>query len=180
MKLNFKPFANAVHDQFVMMSKHELFTTKLDGDTIYAAYLKAFPAGTNPMYRKATEHECSCCRNFIKNVGGLVAIIDGRVVTVWDNVATGDAYEIVAADLAKLVATAEIEGIFRTSEPSYGASVTKELMEDGSVHSWNHFHAKIAAKHYATDPGAQRGVFTAAKDVFTRGLKELTMAALDD
>lgn len=179
MKLNFKPFGDAVHAQFEMMSKHELFTTNINGDDLYAAYLKAFPAGTNPMFRKATEHECSCCRNFIKNIGGLVAIIDGRVVTVWDNVATGDAYEIVANTLAELIATAKIEGIFRTTERSYGAASTKELGEDGTVITWNHFHGKVAAKHHAMDPGAQRGVFTAAKDVFTRGLKELSMTALD-
>lgn len=31
------------------------------------------PAGTNPIFRERTEHDCSCCRNFVKNLGNVVA-----------------------------------------------------------------------------------------------------------
>ena len=181
--LDFKPFAQAVAAQFALMSQHELYTTKVSGDTVYDFYLAAFPKGTDPIYRVATEHTCSTCRNFIKNIGNLVAIIDGKVVTVWDTVTTGDAYEIVATTLANLVGRAEIDTIFRTSEPKYGAHSNTELREDGVVALWHHFHGVIAAKHFvaknaAKSPEAVIGEFNAAKDVFTRGLKELTSEAL--
>jgi hypothetical protein len=180
VELIFKPFAAAVAAQFALMSKHELFTVKLDGDTLYDAYLAAFPAGTNPIFRERTEHDCSCCKNFIRNIGNVVAIIDGKVVTVWDVVGEMQvAYAQVAGTLAELVRNAEIDTIYRTSEKSYGAESSKELRDDGTVKSWNHFYGKIDAKHYAPDPGAQRGVYTAAKDVFKRGLTELKKEAME-
>ena len=32
--------------------------------------------GTNPVYITNTEHDCSCCKNFINNLGLVVAIKD--------------------------------------------------------------------------------------------------------
>lgn len=93
---NFKPFSQAVHQQFTSMSKHEIFVADVSGDDLFAAYLAAFPEGTNPVFRERTEHDCSCCKNFIRNIGNVVAIVDGKVVTVWDNVNTNDEYRIVA------------------------------------------------------------------------------------
>ena len=65
---DFKPFSKAVHQQFTTMSKHELFTVDISGDDLFAAYLAAFPEGTNPIYRERTEHDCSCWKIFIRNI----------------------------------------------------------------------------------------------------------------
>lgn len=180
---NFKPFAAAVAAQFAAMSQHELYVTKIDGDVVYAAYLAAFPEGTNPKFRERTEHDCSCCKNFIRNIGNVVAIIDGKVVTVWDTLATNInvdmPYRVVAEQLAAMVALSPIDTIFRTAENRYGAVMNKGMAPDGTVETWHHFHGTIAARHYTKDVGTQVGEFNAAKDVFTRGLKELTSEALD-
>ena len=175
----FKPFAAAVAAQFAMMSKHELYVTKIDGDAVYATYLASFPEGTNPLFRECTEHDCSCCKNFIRNIGNVVAIIDGAIVTVWDTVTSDDCYGVVAADLAELIATTPIDTIFRTAETRYGAVSNQGLAPDGTVETWNHFYGAIAARHHTKDVGTKVGEFTAAKDVFTRGLEELTNDALD-
>lgn len=176
---DFKPFAQAVAAQFALMSKHELFRTEADPDQVYAAYLAAFPEGSNPLFRERTEHDCSTCKNFIRNIGNVVTIIDGRLSSVWDVIGLEQPYNIVAASLAVFVKDAPIATIFRTSERSYGAETSKELRADGNVHTWNHFHGAIDDKHYAKEPGPVVGAFTATRDVFTRGLKELTPAAID-
>lgn len=67
--MDFKPFAQAINQTFVQMSQHELFVLDVDVDELWGHYLASFPAGTNPIYITNTEHDCSCCRNFVKHLG---------------------------------------------------------------------------------------------------------------
>ena len=91
----FSRFSQLIHANFVAMSRYELFVTNVDKDTVWQAYLSSFPAGTNEIYRERTEHDCSCCRNFIKNLGNLVAIIDGKPVSVWSVEGAEYPYDVV-------------------------------------------------------------------------------------
>lgn len=144
---DFKPFSQAVTHAFNTMiakddgKKMNLFNVDITGDELYAAYLAAFPEGTNPMFRERTEHDCSCCRNFIKNIGGVVFIKGDEFRTVWDSVPAGVAseYQVVANALSALVKSKAIKSAFYVSEPSYGAATTKA--EDGTT--WNHFYASV-------------------------------------
>lgn len=52
----FKVFSEAVHTRYLEMAKGEMFAADV-GD-IFATYLAAFPAGSNPMFRERTEHDC--------------------------------------------------------------------------------------------------------------------------
>lgn len=181
--MQFQPFAQAVAAQFALMSQHELFTTDIAGDDMYAAYLAAFPPGTDPIFRVATEHSCSTCKNFIRNIGNVVAIVGGQVHTVWDSALTANgidpAYQSVALVLQEKVRGATLTGIYRTAERQYGAEASRELLEGGTVRTWNHFHGRIAAKHFTTSPGAAMGEFNNALGVFKRGMEELKLDAID-
>lgn len=181
---DFKPFAQAVRDNFTFMSEHELFVVDIDPDDLFAAYLAAFPEGTNPIFRERTEHDCSCCRNFIKHLGPIVAIIGGERVTVWDLTALYDnmlaeEYQIVAGVLAGLVKAAPIKGLFRSKEPGYGAIQSLERREDGTVHTWNHFHGRVASRHASNTPGQVVGDYATTAGVFKRGLEELNAEAFN-
>lgn len=180
---DFKPFAQAVHDQFTFLSEHELFVVDIDADELYAAYLAAFPPGTNEIFRERTEHDCSTCRNFIKNLGPVVAIVDGAVHTVWDRseipMGLAPEYEAVSDALANLVRSKPIKQLFRTNMPTYGAEKNAELGADGTTRTWHHFHGKVAAKHFTQTPGAAVGEHTGAVQVFRRGLEELKPSAVE-
>lgn len=63
--MDFKNFKLAIAKQFDEMSKHELFRVDVDKDLLWNTYLSSFPEGTNPIYRERTEHDCSCCKQFI-------------------------------------------------------------------------------------------------------------------
>lgn len=181
--MNFKPFAAAVHQQFEIMSKGELYVVDLTGDELYAAYLASFPEGTNPIYRKATQHECSCCRSFIKNIGLVVSIQNGVKHSVWDvtSYSMDEGYKTVAAALSALVNSKPVVSIFRADQRTYGAAESKELNPlNKNVMVWNHFHGKLDNKHFTTAPGAARGTFDGDRQVFQRGLEELTLEALQD
>lgn len=176
----FHTFATRAHERFNHMSEGELFVVDIDGDTLWAEYLAAFPEGTNPIYITNTEHDCSCCRNFIKNIGNVIAISDsGKRRTIWDmDDDVPEPYAVVAYALDKLVRNAPIVSVFRPTEPSYGAEQSRMLKADGTVHVWKHFHAKIFSRHLVKEPATKRGELNTTARVFERGLKELTEEAL--
>ena len=79
----FSTFAQQINTRLNTLAEQELFVT-LSGDDLWATYLAAFPEGTNMLYRERTEHDCSCCKNFIRQYGNVVAIIDGAITSMWD------------------------------------------------------------------------------------------------
>lgn len=174
----FADFSILVEDHFNKMSAHELFVVDSDRDTIVATYLAAFPEGTNPIFRTNTEHDCSCCKQFTRGIGNVVAIIDGQIVSVWDIPGIGHPYNIVAAKMSEYVKSLPIRSVFRTQERSYGAAVTHEMM-DGRSHAWNHFVGKIDNRHRDRDADATRGRINSVQGVLKRGLETLSLEAMD-
>jgi len=175
----FSTFSKLIHARFLELSKHELFVT-VDGHELSEAYLAAFPEGTNPIYKTNTEHDCTCCKNFIRNIGNVVAIINGKAESVWNVKGAEYPYSEVAKALDALVVGHPITSLFRTQEGTYGAEETKQLQEDGLVKKWKHFHGKVASKHQSTKAGEVCGSYATTVQVFQRGLEELLPQALTD
>jgi hypothetical protein len=163
----------------------QVFVTAVDGDALYQSYLAAFPEGTNPIYKKQTEHECSTCRQFIRRAGNAVSVNDqGDVRTVWDEAAEKAPYpyNVVSTALRDAVRTADISDLFRVSqkENSFGAAATRSLSADGTALTWNHLHTDPIPKALqAASPDQVRGDYRTTVQVFKRGLVELAPSALD-
>ena len=182
----FPAFAKIVAASFQTIVKApQVYVTAVDGDVLYQHYLAAFPAGTNPVFKKQTEHECSSCRHFIRRAGNVVSVDDqGHVNTVWAmaSVTAPHPYNIVATALDAAVRAAEISDIYRVSpkENSFGAAATRSLSTDGQALTWNHLHTDTIPKALqAASPGQVCGDYRTTVQVFTRGLIELAPAALD-
>ena len=174
----FPAFSRAVFNRLNNMARGELFV--VDAADIFASYLAAFPEGTNPMFRARTEHDCSCCKQFVRNFGRVVAIENGRRVSVWGNHADLPyPYNEVAARLDALVQQAPITGVFRTKERKFGAEHTVQMI-DGKPHRWNHFHGVVTTRHHSTRPDEARGALDAAGQVLRRGLTELKTTSVDE
>ncbi len=169
----FEKFSIAVHAQYAEMAKGELFVVDLDES--FDKYLAAFPAGTDPMYRVRTVHDCQCCKQFVRRLGKVVAIKDGKVATVWDVTDVPSPYKEVAAAMAAFVRAAPIKGVFRTKERKFG--VDHNYGKDDERH--DHFHGEIVDRHFATDPETKRGEQDAIFQVCYRGLTEIRDADLD-
>lgn len=166
---DFSQFSKPVHARFVEMSKGELFVTDC-GDALFDEYLKAFPAGTNPVFRERTEHDCNCCKNFIRRLGKLVGIEGGKVVTVWGDLKLPHPYKTVADKLDELVRCASVVGVFRTKEKKFGA----ESNFDPKTHAkYHHFYGEVANRHYAAEPDTKIGEQNAIFQVCHRGLTEI-------
>ncbi len=176
----FQAFAKLVHDRYTELAKNELFVVGTDNRAVSDAYLAAFPEGTNPIYKTNTEHDCSCCKNFIRHLGNVVAIVDGKMETVWDITNAPYPYDIVAKQMHEYIRSLPITSIFRTTEYSYGAENSVQRLEDGTTKRWNHFHGAVNKKHRTAEPGTAIGGYAASVQVFSRGLTELAPSALQE
>lgn len=190
--MEFKNFGDAVAKQFAAMAKMgTLFTVEMnrtegdDGERVHPlweTYLSAFPEGSNPIYRERTEHDCNCCKNFIRTIGNVVALKDGKYVTIWDiSIPTEPEYQIVANAMAAKVRSAPINGVFYHYESTVGRAKTFEQLTGKDVHTWNHFAVTLPREvvlrkdTIATVKGQKRSDY----DVLNRSLKELDLESVD-
>ncbi|BCH33182.1 hypothetical protein MesoLjLc_51120 [Mesorhizobium sp. L-8-10] len=175
---DFHLFAKAVEARFWAMAADELYV--VDASNLFDTYLASFPAGTNPLFRVRTEHDCSCCKNFVRNVGHVVSLYGGKVSTVWDIQGLPHPYDVVAAALDEHVKALPIRTIFRTKEGKFGAPYTLE-MRDGATgpHRWDHFRCEIVGRHRSNAPAQVLGELATNVGVFRRGFEELTTDAIE-
>lgn len=174
---DFKPFGKAINEQYNSIAKNELFRVG-NSDEAWQVYLASFPEGSNPIHKVRTHHDCSCCRNFVKNLGTLVSIKNGEVQSVWDVSNQKYPYDVVAQRMADWVKNQVINGVFRTKENSYGAERTRQLVDE-SVITWNHFHGSVTARHHSNNSATVCGEYQSAVHVFQRGLDEILPSAID-
>lgn len=182
----FPAFAHIVARSFQDLAKNpDVFVAAVDGDALYRTYLASFPDGADPIFRKNTWHDCSCCRHFVRRVGGVVAVVDGKVRTVWDAAAerAPGFYAGVAGALRAAVLEAGIGDIFRVgkNEAQFGARETRALdAETRKALTWEHFYTgEIPARLRSSLPDTDRGNYRTTVQVFERGLSELTPDAVD-
>lgn len=180
---NFPVFSEAVHAQYNNMAKERLFVVDVNPDELYKHYLDSFPEGTNPIYIKNTEHDCSCCRNFIKNLGVVVNITNElEYKTVWDVADMPSPYREVALSMAQYVRQYPIKGIFVSKERQYGAATALQRVPAADaiiVKQWHHFSGEVHTQHYNKSPNSIIGAYATKVQVFERGLNELTITALN-
>lgn len=180
---DFTPFATAVHAAFNTIlekdnkTKENVFVVDVTGDELWAHYLASFPEGTNPMFRERTEHDCSCCRSFVKNIGAVVYIKGDQFHSVWDNVPEGTAseYIVVAQAMSDFVKSKPIKQHFLVTEVQYG-----NVKTDTKGEIWTHFHARVPnifiAKHNANNYVGERATDVA---ILRRSIVEITDEAVD-
>lgn len=175
--MNFSIFSKAVHDKLASFNGRKLFESSAEG--IYPQYLAAFPEGTNPIYLTNTEHDCSCCKNFITNLGKVVVINDDLSLdSVWNVPNLPYPYDQVAATLHSLVTAATILKPYYSPQPSYGAQSTKQLLKDGTVKTWDHFYGDVPRK-YVTPNSSIVGEQQANFLILRRALEELAPEAVE-
>jgi hypothetical protein len=184
--LDFSKLKVAITAQFDRLTKHDMFCTEVDKDAMWETYLGSFPQGSNPTFRKRTQHDCGCCRQFIRAVGNAVAIIDGKLESVWDVEVDDPDYQVVVDALAELVKSQAIQHPFLHGERTVGTDKNFEQKENEPVRTWNHFfaailHGRNQGKSYycpGKDIPTKLGEARALHDVLARSLNELSMDAI--
>lgn len=180
---NFVKFKLELQKHFDEMQKEEthLFEVNVDKDELWNTYLDSFPLGTNNIFRERREHDCSCCRQFIKNIGNAVVIKDNQIHTIWELNLGDTTYQPVCDALDAFVKSHAVVDVYTTSFPKIGTDHNFEEI-DGKSHRWDHFFLELPKKFVNTSNKSNeelKGQFRDTRNVFKRSLDEITMEALD-
>lgn len=177
--MSFLAMRNAVNAQLAMLTEKstELFTVDVNTDDLWDLYLASFPEGTNPLYRKRTEHDGSYDKNFIRHIGNVVGIIDGKMVSIWD-IELDDFRQVVTDALADRVKSAKISNLFRYWQKRVGVESNYEALEGGQK-LWEHFYYDLPNKFINAQSGSFLSETRANKQVLERGIREVTYDAIE-
>ena len=182
--MEFTKFVNRLHNHFEKITKDatHLFVVNLDKDKLWETYLSSFPAGTNEIYRKRPWHDCSCCRHFIKDIGNVVVIKNNKITSIWDFDADSTTYQPVINALAAYVKSHAVTDVYISKLPKIGTKSNREMLDDGTVHTWNHLYLELPAKfvdYSGRSIGDIQGGYRDTRNVFKRSLDEITVESLE-
>lgn len=164
-----------------MVQTHDrIFEVDCDKDELYSTYLNSFPDGTNPIFRERTEHDCSCCRQFIKDIGKAVFIDDDFTVhTIWEFEKEDTTYGPVAIALDAFIRSKPIVGIYLSLTRRIG---TMNNMDNLTDIRWSHFCLDIPEQfivRYGQSIAEKKGQYRDTANVFLRSLDEISMDAVN-
>lgn len=182
--MEFTTMRNMLMEHFAEMTKDvtHLFEVNVDKDEMWNLYLDSFPAGTNEIYRERREHDCSCCRQFVKAIGNAVVIKDNKITTIWDFRTDDSTYQPVLDALSAFIKSHAVSDIYVSKFNKIGTLQNYEEMEDGHMHEWTHFFLDLPDKFVdrsSRSEGDIKGGFRDTRNVFKRSLDEIDMDALD-
>jgi len=182
--MSFKKFFSQMknHMDKMIKDRQHLYVVDVDKDVLWETYLDSFPEGTNEIFIERREHDCSYCRGFVRNFGNVVAIADRRIVSIWDFDAKSDVYQPVVDTLNTLIVSSKITDVFVTNEKSFGVEKNREILEDGRVRVWSHFHVSLPkdlVNQTSKTVGSVKGELRSTKEVFQRSLEEISVEAVE-
>lgn len=182
--MEFKEFRNVMQKHVTKMfeTDSKLFVMDVDKDELWDLYLDSFPQGTNEIFRERREHDCSCCKQFIKNFGNVVILKNNAPISIWDFKTNDSTYQPVINALSMFVKNTIVKDVFVTKEKAFGAVQTFEQLESGDVKSWDHFRIDLPKKYVATSSSTVPsiiGEYREVKNVFKRSLEEITKDSVD-
>lgn len=181
--LNFKTIKDAVETHFAAMADkyNQLYATKIDKDELWELYMNTIPPQHNKIYRVRREYDCSCCRHFIKQIGNVIGIKDGRVESIWDVDTGDDDWNKVCKVLSDYVKSPTEMYVYYSPEAKVGTNYNMDVDEDGNPIKWQHFYLELPQKYVEKKAflATKVGRCNDNKGVFKRSLDELTLEAVD-
>lgn len=178
---NFCQFRNDVYDNlnFMVKNNSQLYVVDLDKDHLWWLYLDSFPEDTNPIFKERTEHDCQCCKQFIRSMGNVVSITESDgIQSIWD-VDTVEPYRTVAEKLAEYVRSHKIKNIFLSDTRTKGTRFNVSII-NGEKITWDHFYWTVAPAFVVGSDtlDAKLGRMRSRFDVFHRALCEISLDAI--
>ena len=182
--MEFKQLKTLMQGNFKNISKDatHLFEVEVDAEYMWSKiYLDSFPKGTNEMFRNRREYDCSCCRNFIKNIGNAVVIKDNKITTIWDFETNDSTFQPVINALSKYIKSQVVSDIYVTKFKKIGTDKNFEKGVNGNITEWQHFFLDLPSKFVDTSgksEGDIKGGYRDTRNVFKRSLDEITEESL--
>lgn len=167
--MSFPTIKKLVAAQFADMQKlGTLLQVDSNRDAIWEAYLDNFQK------ELPQEHNCNCCKSFIRQVGSVVVITpDLKLVSIWDLEvdAIPDEFQASIKALSEYVHSRPIHGLFQVCDKEAGKD--SNFSEKHQV-VFQHFYVKLPTSATASNTAAKSGEFRESANVFKRGMEEIT------
>lgn len=183
--MEFKAFNQLLVNHFNRMVRNAsaLFRVDCSNDYLWDLYLDSFPAGTNEIYRKRREFDCSCCHHFFRQMANVVTVKDGVITSIWDFEIDNPTFGPVVKALREEVHNHPIGSIFFYNS-WHGSRVGSErTVSDGcdGIEIWNHFFVDLPqyALLRGDAIGTRMGDVEASKSVLKRSLEEFDLESIN-
>lgn len=176
--MEFEQYAQLVNKQFDKMCKHELYVVNIDKNVLWKHYLDSFPDGTNEVYKTNRHYDCNCCRQFVTTIGKVVALVNGKMVSVWDIPNASSEFKVVTEAMSNLINKQKIVSVFRSKESKISSEKTVQELENGGHINWNHFFCVIPRNYVTPKVAESVGELNTSVQLFRRGLDELKLDSL--
>lgn len=175
----FKEFSALLRNHFNQMVQDApiLFETDVDPDTLWHLYLDSFLESNNQLYRKSREHDCSCCRSFIKQMGHVVVLKNGLLQSLWDFSTGSNTFQPVINALSAYVKSKPVVDVFHAALRTYGTGTSYELV-DGQSRAWHHLSVELPTHlvdYSRRSAGEYKGHYRDIRNVFKRSLDEISL-----
>ena len=187
--MEFKQFAKAVNDNFQTLhaKAEQLYIVDTNREEIWEHYLKSFPEGSDPIFKERTEHDCNTCKNFIRDIGNVVMIKDGKLISIWDLETffkfypddVSYPYNIVAKAMNDFIKSKLVVNTFLHYQDKVGNLSNTILTEVGGTCTFHHFHTTIPKKFVKPNRDEIWGGIRGTMEVFERGLTSISIDSID-
>lgn len=177
--MEFKEFKKILQDNFAKMTKDvtHLFEVEVNKDEMWSIYLESFPPEYNKVFRERREHDCSCCRQFIKTIGNAAIIKDNKVSTIWDFETNSKEYQPSVTAMSNYIKSKAVSNIYVSKFKKIGTDKNYEELDNGRVTEWQHFYLELPDKFVdksSRSEGDIKGSFRDTRNVFKRSLDEIS------
>jgi hypothetical protein len=155
---------------FSKLSAGRLFYVEIDRDEIWDLYLGGFDEVSRQ------EHNCNCCKSFLRQFAGIVTIENNQMVSIWDNLEVSQEYNQSIENIRNYIHSRPITDLFLSEQKKCG--VQKNLDRVRNIY-WNHFFLEVPSSVVRKKDviPTQQGQARDDKNVLKRSLDELKLEA---
>lgn len=178
-----RAFKRLLQEHFAEMTASEnyLYEVDVDKDALWNLYLDSFPAG-----RRRYE-DCSCCRQFIRQIGNVVVIQDAAVHTIWEvqrddavsqPVADAlDAYITAADALDAYIKAHAVTDVYLSECKKVGTDQNRKMLLEGKARTWEHLYLELPDRFVVDNRQSAHEIkrqYRDSRNVFIRSLEEVS------
>ena len=167
------------HFENMMSLNRDLYVVDFDKDILWNIYLMNFPEA------ERQEHNCNCCRQFIKNFGGIVVINpeDFSLESIWDIPFLPEPFATVAERMSNYIKGNPIRCTFIYDHKKMGVDSNIALTPEGTTIRWEHLYCELPESRIFKDRRvstyAKEGEIITSKTVFKRALDEISQGSIE-
>lgn len=182
----FKEFSKKIREHFNEMAEgsKRLFEVEFDYEEMKNLYLNSYPEGSNEIYRKRREFDCSSCEKFIRDIGNVVAIKNGQLHTIWEPDIEDGVYSVVAKALDWYIREKKVKGVYLRKAERIGTPVNRKIFPSGEIEQYSHLFVELPeiCKYTGTGTSSferEKAAFRDTRNVFKRSLDEIDSEAIE-